>query len=211
MKITKTISIAGRFDICSFATLARCYEDEGMRMRSKSDILWQAVEQLASAYCNKRGEEPFTDIREALEYMDSIGIPLDTNMRALREVTSAKIYQDSGEDYGIEQLYAEAETVAIRHRRRKKLSRLNSNGVDIDDNRARYKEVSDEIKAIGGAPISYEEFIRNKQIIETKGRDAIVETINEIDFAEKEAARLQEEKEATSPAALLAALNKKGG
>lgn len=201
MKITKTISIAGRLDICSFATLARSYEDEGMRMRSKSDILWQAVEQLSAAYCEKRGEEPFTDVREAIEYMESIGIPLVTNMRALRETTSAKIYQDAGDDYGVDVLYEQAEATARRKEVKRRLNKRG--GISIDSDRARYEEAVRAGRELGMEPISFEEFIENDR----RKQEAITETINEIDYKEKEERRRQAEKDAASPSALISALN----
>ena len=206
MKITKTISIAGRLDICSFATLARAYEEEGMRMRSKSDILWQAVEQLSAAYSAKDKQEPFTDVREAVEYMESIGIPLVTNMRVLREVTSAKIYQDAGDDYGVGQLYEQAGVVAKTKEMRRRLNK--KGGVPtIDNNRLRYEEAVKVGREQGLATPSFEQFMEN----ERNRQNAIVDTIDEIDYKEKEASRIQEEKEATSPAALLAAFNKEEG
>jgi len=208
MKITKTMSIAGRLDICSFATLARAYEDEGMRMRSKSDILWQAVEQLAKAYCEKQEVQPFTEIRDAVEYMSSIGISLETNLRAIREISSAKIFQDAGEDYGIRSLSGNAKNISMRGiRREEKLS--------LDNEKEIYRMAAEAISAQGIIPPTFEEFRENKRTMENQGSiesrpvdvdgdDVVRETTDPIKFAEKEKKRLREEKAAFSPDALRA-------
>lgn len=78
----KTIPIQSRLNICTFATLARAYEREQMHARTKSDIVWRAVEQITAYYCKVHEVEPFTDVREAIDYMNTIGMPLGTNNRS---------------------------------------------------------------------------------------------------------------------------------
>jgi hypothetical protein len=89
VKMHKTISIQARVSITSFAELARALQYEGAGIRSKSDILWRAVEQLAWMYNRKHEVEPFASVHEAIEYMDSIGISLHTNPRATKALLQA--------------------------------------------------------------------------------------------------------------------------
>ena len=98
----KTISVQGRVDITSLATLARAYLHEGHNIKSKSDILWRAVEQLSIMYCRKHGTEAFATIPDALEYMESIGLSLGTNSRAQKAILQAQsdesYFMEFGED-----------------------------------------------------------------------------------------------------------------
>jgi hypothetical protein len=100
----KTISIQGRIDICSFATLARAYKKEGNLTRTKSDVLWRAVEQLAALYSRKHDVEAFTSIPAAIAFLDIIDMPLGTNTRAQRSLLQAEadeaFFLETGEDIG---------------------------------------------------------------------------------------------------------------
>jgi hypothetical protein len=83
-----TLPIQGRISIISFANLAKAYEIERVPFRSKSDILWRAVEQLSIMYRYKLGDEltAFETIEDAVNYLSSIGIELGSNNRARRTV-----------------------------------------------------------------------------------------------------------------------------
>lgn len=84
----ETIPIPTRLKITSFATLVRAYEERGMHLRSKSDVLWRAVEQLVYFY-SKQGTEAFTSVPEAVSYLESVGLSLATNSRSTRYILKA--------------------------------------------------------------------------------------------------------------------------
>jgi len=86
----KTVPIQGRIDVVSFANLVQAYENEGIHLRSKSDVLWQAVEQLVRLYVRGDKIEPISSVREAIDYLDSIGLSLGTNGRAYRALIQAE-------------------------------------------------------------------------------------------------------------------------
>jgi len=100
----KTIPIQGRLSICSFASLVRAYEREGVRLHSKSDVLYRAVEQLSALYARKHEVEPFADVREAIEYLEAVGLSLGTTERMalqLRKVEAdAAYFAETGEEIG---------------------------------------------------------------------------------------------------------------
>ena len=100
----ETISIQGRIRITSFATLARAYMQEGHTIKTKSDVLWRAVEQLALLYSRKHGTEAFDSIPDALEYLDSVGLSLGTNSRAQKTILQAQsdeaYFLETGERVG---------------------------------------------------------------------------------------------------------------
>jgi hypothetical protein len=169
----KTIPVPGRVSVCSFATLARAYEAEGIRLRSKSDILWQAVEQLAMLYSKKQGTEPFTDVYDAVEYMDSIGLPLATNKTVDRAIRTAAQRQNLDMDF---------DGVEIDHRTKKKMREE-----ERDNERQLYDIVAASIRKGGDTPMSYEQYMENKKrVVEQQTEDAMVETVNEAEFAAKE-------------------------
>lgn len=99
-----TIPIASRVSVQSFATLVRAYEKEGVHLRSKSDVLWRAVEQLSIMYCRKHEIEPIASVREAMDYMEMIGLPLATNSRSVTALVQAEADEaylvESGECIG---------------------------------------------------------------------------------------------------------------
>jgi hypothetical protein len=84
-----TISIQGRISISAFASLTRAYIKEGHSIRTKSDVLWRAVEQLSLMYAKKHNTPAFASIPDALEFMESIGMSLGTNPRAQRTIMQA--------------------------------------------------------------------------------------------------------------------------
>lgn len=98
----ETIPIQGRIDIKSFAALARAYATEHVPFRTKSDILWMAVEQLAAMYMQKHETGQFETMADALEFLDSVGVPLGTNYRTRQNVAQSlaaeSFYQETGQD-----------------------------------------------------------------------------------------------------------------
>jgi Mg-chelatase subunit ChlI len=169
----KTIPVPSRVNVCSFATLARAYEAEGIRLRSKSDILWQAVEQLATLYSRKQGIEPFTDIYEAVEYMERIGLPLATNKTVDRAIRTAAQMQNLEGDFGVS---------STGYSTKKGLQKEEREG-----DRKLYDIVANSIRKGGGTPMSYEQYMENKKrVVEQQAEEAIVETVNEAEFAAKE-------------------------
>lgn len=154
MKVTTSISIPGRVEICSFASLVRAYEKEGLRLRSKSDTIWQAVEQLSTMYAKLHKVAPFTDVREAIAYMAQIGMPLDTNTRATQSIAMAKICQDAEEDYGLDNLKVMTKKVRVEDRLREQNTWSEKDAYDVVVNRMR---------SVGMTPISFEEYISRKK------------------------------------------------
>lgn len=98
----KTIPIVGRISITTFASLVRAYEKEGYHIRSKSDVLWRAVEQLSALYERKHGIDAFTSTIEALDYLDSIGLSLGSNSRVQKAVLQARCDEEYFVEYGEE-------------------------------------------------------------------------------------------------------------
>lgn len=141
----KTISIQGRVEIISLATLARAYEEGGLRLRSKSDILWHAIEQLSAAY-QKQGIVPFETVEDALSYMESLRIPLATSARTRREVQNAQVKQNLEMDFPD---YRQG-------------ARVTKDMLQKSD-REEYEEAAAAIRGIGGTPISFEQFMENKK------------------------------------------------
>lgn len=95
-----TISVQGRVEICSIASLTRALLTEGAQIRSKSDVIWRAVEQLSLMYEKKHGEPRFADPAEAMEYMDRVGLSLGTNARAMKALFQAQADQAFFEETG---------------------------------------------------------------------------------------------------------------
>ena len=212
MKITTSMTVAGRVEICSFATLVRAYEREGLRLRSKSDTIWQAVEQLTVMYSKKHNTEPFTDIREAVSYMMQIGMPLDTCTRAMQSIATAKICQDAAEDYGLETLQTMMKKVTLTSMRKNSVTASPSAALwksDVDE----YNTVADLMKQRGIVPPTFDEFVEEKRVAQPEPAPVAQATqpsgsgpIDEIEYAEKERKKMAEIKAAYSPEALRAAI-----
>jgi len=167
MGYEKTVSIAGRIDICSMATVARGYLERGVRIRSRSDLLWQAVEHVAAIMVKTEESEAFTDVREATNYLRAIGLTLETNQRALRSVGRAKLLQDAEEDYGIGALraYERKKTLTGRQAGTERLVDSDDElpfGIDVGDmkvDRERQYQMANEDRAREGkSPWTREQF-----------------------------------------------------
>ncbi len=174
----KTISLAARVDICSIATLAKAYTIERMFMRSKSDILWQAVEQLSALYCRKLEIQPFEDIQEAIDFMDSINLSLRTNDRVRRSLVKAAGLQAIQKDFG-----------DIPIMRVTKGQKKDSEPLYRDD-RDEYETACVAFRKSGLVPISFEKFLENRQRLVEEKID--VDTVDQQEFARKEAEKLAE-------------------
>lgn len=85
-----TINIQSRVEICSIASLTRAYIKEGHTLRSKSDIIWRAIEQLSLMYERKHEEDRFSDPVEAIDYMERVGLSLGTNARTMKALQQAQ-------------------------------------------------------------------------------------------------------------------------
>lgn len=205
MKAATNITVSARLDICTFATIARAYEKEGLRLRSKSDIVWQAVEQIAALYTKKYNIDPISDIREAEEYMDRIGMPLGTNMHAMQDLNRAKVYQDAEEDYGAEDLEVMKKRVQFKGMRKSSVATVVAPTYRTDEERQR--DLYRQAQGIGFAG-TYEEYVSTitDYMREQEGR--VKETVNSKDFVAKEKVRMAAEKAAYSPEALRAAMAK---
>ena len=193
MKITKTVTVSGRVEICSLASVARAYEKEGLLLRSKSDILWQAIEQLSLLYSKKHGIEPFADVREAAFYMKTIGLPLDTSTRTIRDIATAKVCQDAEEDYGLESLER-----MIERKSRVSSSPSSSLPKKKGDETETYRKLYTQAKERGFSG-TFEEFLEGIEKVKTG--------IDQQAFSLKEEQRLQEEKTAYNADALRSALS----
>jgi hypothetical protein len=188
------INIQARLDICTVASLARAYTREGVLIRSKSDLVWKAMEQLVNLYESKMPIR-FTDVYEALTFLDSLGLQLDTSKRTKRQVMSAQVNQNAVSDFGYE-------TFGKKVTKRQIVTTMGD--------REEYDLAVQAGKMMGLPIISFEEFMENKRGLK-KPSDVIKETTNEVDFAAKEKERLAAEKAAYDPGALRAAMVQKAG
>jgi hypothetical protein len=197
------MTVGGRVEICSFASLIRAYEREGLRLRSKSDAIWQAVEQLVLLYSKKHQIEPFTDVREAVEYMVKIGMPLDTNTQAIRALGRAKTFQDAVDDYGVDDL--EVQSKKVRYTGVRKSSVVEPIVPTYRTEEEMYQDLYKQARELGYKD-SYEAYRgkvkESRQILE----ETVVATSNPKEFVKKEEERLTAEKAAYSPEALRAAM-----
>lgn len=209
-----TISVPGRVDICSFATLVRGYIEAGLFLRSKSDVLWQAVEEL-SRVVEKRGTARFTDVADAVAYLDSVHLSLKTSERAVRSIMSAEQQQVAAEDFGLGRFEGPLST---------KKQKLED---DLDELRRMYTTVAEQMKQAGMPTITFEEYVKRMKAIRREDKkltaatrpinaasyevdptEVIQETVSQGDFQKKEEERLRAEKSAYSPDALRAAFGK---
>lgn len=86
----KTVSIQARVDIVSFANLVKVYENSGIRLRSKSDAIWQVVEQMVALMeREERIEDKAETVEDAVRYLDSINLSVGTNRRATKDLVKA--------------------------------------------------------------------------------------------------------------------------
>uniref|UniRef100_A0A6M3JCR7 Uncharacterized protein n=1 Tax=viral metagenome TaxID=1070528 RepID=A0A6M3JCR7_9ZZZZ len=214
MKITKTMVVPGRVEICSFASLVRAYEKEGLRLRSKSDVIWQAVEQLVVMYARKHGEEPFVDIREAVTYMTQIGMPLDTCTRAIQSIATAKICQDAAEDYGLENLQTMMRKVTLTSMRKNSVIEPPQGPLFRSEVEA-YNTKVDLLKQHGIVPPwntfdEYLEDIKRQEVqpVSINTQPSGSGPIDEVEYAEKERQKMADIKAALDPDALRAAMGK---
>jgi hypothetical protein len=178
-----TVNVQARLSICSLATLASAYVSEGNILRSKSDLIWKAVEHLVGLY-EEQGIERITDVYEAVAYMEKIGLYLDSSKRTTRQIQTALVKANAMADFGTPDFGRAITKRAL-----------------LSKEREEYDIAAAAIKAQGLVPISFEQFLENKRKKET-----VVETVNEGDFAKKEKDRLAAEKAAYSPEALLSTM-----
>lgn len=88
-------SMQARIDLCSFATIVKGYADRGMQPRTKSDMLWRIVEDMA-VLAERSGVERFTSVAEANRYLASVGIEVGSSERARKH-----IYKDLVKEAGL--------------------------------------------------------------------------------------------------------------
>lgn len=139
-----SINIQARLDICTLASLARVYVEDGNILRSKSDLVWKAVEQIFSLY-EEEGRERFTDVYEAIAFLRKLGLTLDTNNRTKRQIQSAMVRQTIKDDFD------------------NKMDPLITKKSLIDSSdEEQYALMANAIKALGQEPISFEEFKKRK-------------------------------------------------
>jgi len=141
----KNVSIQARIDIISLATLARAFNNAGLRIMTKSDLVWEAIEQIASAY-QRKGATRFETIEDALAYLEHAGLPIGTNKRALRSIMKAQVAQNLEMDFPD---YRQGARV--------------TKGMLQKSDREEYEEAAAAIRGIGGTPISFEQFMENKK------------------------------------------------
>ncbi len=192
MNMEKTAGVSGRIKICSFATMVKGMKDRGIMLRSKSDAIWNAVEMLSIMY-TKGGMEEFTDIREAVLYLDSIGLSLQSNERGKRSVIAAKIVQDAEDDYGVDYL-----TGMVAGRKTKGIM------TSLPPDREMYDIVAKKMREMGREPISYEQYLLNKNKPLPQGEEDNSGEDNSVDIEEFE--KKEKEKSAALKAGLANAM-----
>lgn len=194
-----TINVQARLSMKTLATLARAYVDkDNVYIKSKSDLIWKALEQLTALYV-ENGAILFEDTTEAIRYLDSIGLSLATSSRTKRQVQTSLVRATALADFGMPDFGATTTKKMV-----------------IENDRMMHKLASDEMRAMGLSPISFEEFMENKRqkqasegerVALSNGEQASIHSpIDTVAYEEKERLRKEEEKKAASPEALLAAM-----
>lgn len=185
-----SINVQARLDICTVATLAKAYIQEGVLIRSKSDLIWKAVEQLVAMYVSK-GAVCYTDVYDALEYLNSIGLYLDSSRRTTRQVQSAQVNQNAISDFGYENFGA----------------RVTKRGLlkAAQSEEAMLKELYNEAVKHGYKD-SWEEYKAKMENATPAPEGVVRETSNPAEMERRERERLAAEKAAYDPAALRAAM-----
>jgi len=186
-----SINVQARLDICTIATLAKAYAGEGVLIRSKSDLVWKAIEQLASMYIST-GSQQFTDVYEALEYMNSIGLYLDSSRRTTRQVQSAQVNQNAISDFGYENFGAKVTKRGLVKA--------------AQSEEAMLKELYNEAVKHGYKD-SWEEYKAKMENATPAPEGVVRETSNPTEMERRERERLTAEKAAYDPTALRAAIS----
>ena len=192
-----SINVQARLDLCTLATLAKAYIGEGAILRSKSDLVWKAIEHIVSMY-ESNGIKKFTDVYEALDYMDKIGLYLDTSKRTKRQVQNAMVNQNAVSDFGM-QNFGRATT-------RKQVTDENQR---VNELKAFYT-IMVEHNTKNNLPVpTFEEFkiLATTPSVHTE-EEVVKETIDPIKRVESDKARMAAEKAAYSPEALRNAMVK---
>jgi hypothetical protein len=88
MQMEKTMTVPGRVDIVSYATVVRGYAERGIHLKTKSDVIWQVVEDMA-AFMERQGTERYAMVDAALDALTRAGLFMATNDRAKRSIARA--------------------------------------------------------------------------------------------------------------------------
>lgn len=192
-----SINIQARLDLCTLATLAKAYIGEGAILRSKSDLVWKAIEHIVSMY-ESNGIKKFTDVYEALDYMDKIGLYLDTSKRTKRQVQTAMVNQNAVSDFGVQNFGRpmNRKQVIDESQRTNELKAFYAILVDHNTKNGLPIPTFEEYRVIATKPLNYPE------------EETVVETTNPEKFVAKEKERMAAEKAAYSPEALRNAMVK---
>lgn len=153
----ETVPVASRVKIKSLALLTRAYIEDGVHLRSKSDVLWRAVEQLAAFYSRRDGIPAFGSVREAGDYMESVGMPLGTNERSAGSLLRAE---------ADEALMAEGGELlrpAVLKGRRAVQEFAEKTGFAERSPEQQYEAIAKLMRAQGIEPVSFAEFLRQKE------------------------------------------------
>lgn len=156
----KTINIQARLDIITIANLTKIYADKDIVVRSKSDLVWRAVEQLTTMYIEKGAIVPFSDVYTALEYLKSRNLQIDTSARTRRQVMNAMATTSLEADFGSTN-YGEKITKERMASIEETCER--SERVASDSDREEYELARKMGESMGLAPISFETFLANKK------------------------------------------------
>ena len=182
-----TMNVQGRVDIRTLASIVKAYNARGFIVRSKSDVIWKVTEQIMSLL-EREGEMRFELVTDAIDYLNRMGLYLETNSRARRQIAVALTNEDASlEDVDLpEQRMTVAKmTGRVRYDKGK------------SSRRSLYEAMVQVMRADGKEAMSFEEY---NEKMDEKDRTATigVETVNPVEFADKEAEKLRKLKEAMS-------------
>ena len=97
-----SVNVQSRIDVCTLASIARVYEERGMRLTTKSELVARAIEHLA-VIMEKSGCERFEDIESAYDFLRSRGLDVGSSRRCAKELWKDRVREVgdtdcSGED-----------------------------------------------------------------------------------------------------------------
>lgn len=177
-----SVNVQARIDLCSLATVAKAYEARGFRAKTRSDLVWQIVEDMAMI-AEKIGTERFEMLEDAIVYLYSIGLQVEISERNKRELRKDRVRETGLYDFGSED--------ALESRR---VSKRGMRGLDFNNEEEHYRTIAEAMRRSGVAPMSFETYKKRKEEIDKEAVDIAT-------FAEKE-----EEKKALLKSGILSGL-----
>lgn len=141
-----SVSLTVRVKITSLAKIAQLIEGGGDQLTTKSDMIWQCVEKVASL-----SKEPDMRIEDAIMYLDSVGLSVRGNDKVRKQVSRALQAEVLHEDF------ESGMGGRVDMTTKKKMT-----AKDLGSDREMYEMAVDWAKTNGMPYPSYEEFLSRK-------------------------------------------------